>query len=82
MDGTPADNHKKLEAYHVWLEETDLPKLMFYSDDGALLKGESLKWCLGLKNIVAVDLGDGIHFVQETCPHRVGVELSKWYAEI
>jgi hypothetical protein len=25
---------------------------------------------------------DGIHFVQETCPHRVGAELSKWYAAL
>jgi len=82
VDGFPADNHRTLEAYHGWLEQTDLPKLMFYSDDGALLKGEALKWSLALKNITAVDLGDGIHFVQETCPHRVGAELSTWYAAI
>ena len=55
---------------------------MFHSSEGALLKGESLKWCHGLKNLVAIDLGHGIHFVQETCPHRVGTELSKWYAAI
>jgi pimeloyl-ACP methyl ester carboxylesterase len=28
------------------------------------------------------DLGDGIHFLQETRPHTIGTELSKWYARL
>ena len=48
MNGAPSDNHQKLADYHAWLEETELPKLMFHSSEGALLKGESLKWCHGL----------------------------------
>ena len=82
VNGTPSDNHEKLAGYHAWLERTDLPKLMFYTHGAALLKGEALKWCLALKNLTSVDLGDGIHFVQETLPHKVGTELSKWYAAL
>jgi haloalkane dehalogenase len=82
VNGTPCDNHEKLAAYHGWLEQTELPKLMLYTDDSALLTGQALKWCFNLKNITPVNLGDGIHFVQETCPHRVGSELSKWYGAL
>jgi hypothetical protein len=26
-----------------------------------------------------VDLGHGIHFLQEDHPHRIGAELAAWY---
>ena len=80
IDGVPADNHATMAAYHDWLGKTGLPKLMMYTKEGAILNGEALEWCLQLENLTSVDLGDGIHFVQETCPHRIGFELSSWYA--
>ncbi len=43
---------------HAWLEQTDIPKLMFYTDDAALLTGEALKWCLRLKSLTSVNLVD------------------------
>ena len=35
-----------------------------------------------LANLDIVDLGDGIHFLQETHPETIGTELSKWYARL
>ncbi len=32
-----------------------------------------------LKNLKTVDIGPGLHFVQEDNPHEIGRELAKWY---
>ncbi len=30
-------------------------------------------------NLKTVDIGPGLHFVQEDNPHEIGRELAKWY---
>jgi len=30
-------------------------------------------------NITAIDLGQGIHFLQETHPHEIGEGVADWY---
>ena len=81
ISGSPAVDHAVLAAYHEWLTETPLPKLLFYASPGAIIKKEELAWCReNLSNLETVDLGEGIHFFQETHPDRIGSGLSKWYA--
>lgn len=80
LDGKPADNFAVVEAYRQWLTETDVPKLLFHGNDGVAIKEPEVAWCReNLSNLDVVDLGDGIHFLQETHPHTIGTELSKWY---
>ncbi len=81
LDGKPADNFAVVEAYRQWLTETEVPKLLFHGNDGVAIKEPEVVWCReNLSNLDIVDLGDGIHFLQETHPHAIGTELSKWYA--
>lgn len=78
LDGKPADNFAVVEAYRQWLTETEVPKLLFHGNGGVAIKEPEVAWCR--ENLDIVDLGDGIHFLQETHPHTIGSELSTWYA--
>jgi haloalkane dehalogenase len=79
--GKPADVVAAVEAYNAKLQQSDLPKILFSCTPGALITAEVVSWCEAhLKNLTVVDVGPGIHFVQEDNPHLIGSELAKWYA--
>lgn len=81
LDGSPADNATVVEAYREWLTRTEVPKLLFHGNAGVAIKDAEVAWCReNLSNLEVVDLGDGIHFLQETHPEKIGRALSKWYA--
>ncbi len=53
---------------------------LFVATPGGIIDPRMLDWCKqNLKNLKVVDIGDGIHFIQEDNPHLIGEELSKWY---
>ena len=80
IDGQPADVHEIVVKYNQWLQETEIPKLLFHATDGALADDSIVKWSKqNLKNLQTVDIGQGIHFVQEDNPHKIGESISDWY---
>ena len=80
IDGTPADVHQAVEEYNRKLQESDLPKILFHAQPGGIIGEETVQWCKdNLKNLRCVDIGKGIHFVQEDNPSLIGDELAKWY---
>jgi haloalkane dehalogenase len=80
ISGHPADNVATIAAYSQWLTRTKLPKILFYGKPGAILTAKAVEWCKkNLPNLQTVDIGKGIHFIQETNPELIGSELSKWY---
>ena len=65
--------------YNRWLQQTDIPKLLFYAQPGGLIREDLVSWCQQhLPNLKAVDIGPGLHFVQEDNPHMIGAELAMW----
>ena len=83
ISGKPADNVAVIEAYRDWLTRTEIPKLMFYCHPGAIINDTQAAWCREhMPNLKAIDIGDGIHFVQEDNPELIGTELAKWYAAL
>ena len=36
-------------------------------------------WMIGQLYLKTVDIGEGIHFVQEDNPHKIGEELAEWH---
>ncbi len=83
LDGKPADNAAVVEAYRQWLTRTQVPKLLFVGNAGVAIKEPEVAWCReNLSNLRVVNLGDGIHFVQETHPETIGTELSRWHASL
>lgn len=80
IDGHPADVDQVVRAYNRKLQESDLPKLLLYARPGAIIDEQAVSWCRqNLKNLVAVDIGRGIHFIQEDNPHDIGAALATWY---
>ena len=66
IDGDPADVWEAAVAYHEWLQRTEVPKILFHATPGAIMTAalvESLKSTL--KNLKTVDIGPGLHFVQD-----------------
>ena len=56
---------------------------MFHAKPGTLMRPPVVDWCReNLPNLEAVDLGRGIHFVQEDAPHEIGLALAEWYARL
>ena len=78
-----ADNVAVVEAYREWLTHTEVPNLLFYGNAGVAIKEAEVAGCQeNLSNLDIVDIGDAIHFVQETHPETIGTELAKWHAAL
>ena len=77
--GAPADVHNIVASYNQWLQETDLPKLLFYATPGAIIMEPLVGWCQQfLSNLTMIDIGPGVHYLQEDNPHLIGRELAQW----
>ena len=80
LGGQPSDLHKMISNYSQKLQESELPKILFSASPGLLITSQDVEWCKqNIKNLEVVDIGEGIHFVQEDNPHLIGEELAKWY---
>ena len=81
--GIPSPTLEVVEAYNRWLRDTDLPMLLLYCRPGAAIPEPHVKWCQKhLKNLKSVDIGPGIHYLQEDNPHLIGSELANWYGSL
>ncbi|MFQ5755660.1 MAG: haloalkane dehalogenase [Acidiferrobacterales bacterium] len=83
IDGHPPDVHEAVAAYSRKLQHSALPKLLFYAQPGGIMRAEALEWCKrNLRGLQTVDIGKGIHYLQEDNPHRIGEELATWYRDL
>lgn len=79
----PKSSHDKVYAYSEWLKETEIPKLFFYAQPGAVIRAETVDYIKNnFSTMKSVDIGAGLHFIQEDNPHLIGEEIAKWYQEI
>jgi len=80
IDGKPKRVYDKVVAYNKWLMESDIPKLCFYAHPGAIIREDAVAYIKNnFPNTKMVDIGEGIHYLQEDNPHLIGSELAKWY---
>ena len=80
IDGQPADVHEIITNYNQWLQESAIPKILFFAAPGGIINEKTVEWCRqNLKNLKVVDIGAGLHYIQEDNPHLIGEELAKWY---
>jgi haloalkane dehalogenase len=81
--GAPADVWAMAEAYRAWLLETELPKLFFWAEPGALISPRLAAWLqTRLKACKSVPLGPGRHFVQEDHADLIGREIAEWLSAV
>ena len=80
IDGQPADVHAAVADFGQKLQQSDVPKILFHAQPGMILQEPIVEWCKqNFKNLTTVDIGVGMHYVQEDNPHKIGSELAKWY---
>lgn len=83
IDGEPADVNQAVISFSQKLQQSELPKLLFYATPGMITPEPVVEWCKqNLKNLTTVDIGEGIHYVQEDNPHQIGSELATWYRNL
>lgn len=83
FDGEPADVHEAVQGYFEWLQETEVPKLLFYVKPAFIIPPAvvpSLE--KRLPNLETVFLGKGRHFTPEEYPHTIGERIAEWYGRV
>lgn len=83
VDGKPADVVTIVDDYAAWLGTANVPKLLLHAQPGAILRKDMVAWCeANVSNLTAVDIGPGLHFVQEDRPHEIGEAIRTWYESL
>jgi hypothetical protein len=72
--------HAIVAAYQEKLEQSPVPKLVFCAHPGGLTSPHDIAWIVeNLPSTEAVDIGEGIHFLQEDNLHLSGETIAAWY---
>ena len=83
INGKPKGVHDIIASYNKWLTETNIPKLCLYAHPGAIIKKKEVAYIEShFPNTKMVDIGKGLHYLQEDHPHVIGQEVAKWLDEI
>lgn len=62
-----------------FMTTSDLPKLTFAVTPGAIAPPPAIEWMkANVPNLTVIELGDGLHFIQEDYPDEIGQGLVKW----
>ena len=61
IDGKPAHMHKIIDEYSKWVEGSDIPKICFYAEPGAIIQKKDVEY---IKNNFKVDI-NVYHMEQE-----------------
>ncbi len=79
FDGEPGDVAKRVRAFANWLPTSNVPKLVFYFEPGALITEEAVqRMSASWSNLEVERLGAGLHFVQEDHPQEIGEGIVRW----
>jgi len=79
----PEDVIELIHGYSDWLQETSIPKLMFYAIPGFITTVDTVLWAKNhLSNLTLIELEDVLHFAQESAPDVFSEKLLNWYRSI
>jgi haloalkane dehalogenase len=81
--GDPPDVSAMLEAAHAALKTAPYPKLLFAGEPGALVSPAfAQEFAASLQHCSLVNLGPGLHYLQEDHPDAIGRAVTGWIAGI
>ncbi len=79
----PDDVVALIRHYSKWLQETPLPKLMFYAVPGFITPIPTVQWAKEhFPNLTLECLNDVMHFAQESMPELFAQKLDEWYLKL
>lgn len=77
--GEPADVVATAHQYMDWLASSPVPKLLFWATPGILVTpADAARYAREWPATQAVDLGAGLHYVQEDAPDLIGTRIAAW----
>ncbi len=80
IGGEPKNTHDIISSYNQWLQTTETPMLMIYATPGVIGNEMAVQWATeNLMNLKTVNVGPGLHFIQEDAPDEIGEAISDWY---
>lgn len=81
--GEPVDVTWMIKKYNAWLCTAQHPKLLLHARPGVLIRPQEVAWCQAhLPALETVDLGEGLHYLQEDHPHEIGSAIADWYRRL
>jgi haloalkane dehalogenase len=81
--GEPADVYATLEAAHAALRQSGFPKLLVAGNPGALVSPDFAQcFAASLKHCHVLQLGSGLHYLQEDHPDAIGHAIAGWIAGV
>lgn len=79
IEGQPADVVASCQAYMDWLKTSAMPKLLFWATPGILVTpGDAARYAREWPSTTAVDIGAGLHYLQEDQPDLIGRTIAEW----
>ena len=79
ISGEPIDNHSRIASNYRWLVNSNVPVLLLYANPGALIKEQQVvKLREEIPRLDSKSVGEGLHFIQETSPRKIGNYISNW----
>lgn len=79
LNGKPLHMSAIVENYRNKLQNSTLPKLFFYATPGAFMPKPVRDWIIeNVPNLESVDIGEGVHFIQEDNPILIGTSIKKF----
>jgi haloalkane dehalogenase len=77
--GEPPDTAAPVDANFAWLQQSDVPKLLLHATPGAICPPPVVERLTSvLSNLTTIDVGEGIHYLQEDHPHEIGDGIANW----
>lgn len=81
--GEPADVAAMQMHYLTWLQKSEVPKLLIFAHPGVLTPEPVVAWAkASLPNLQIVDVGAGIHNLQEDHPQEIGTAIASWIEKV
>ena len=83
LHGKPELTASIVENYRKALKESNLPKLFFYAEPGAFMPAPVRNWIIdNIPNLEAINIGKGIHFLQEDNPDLIGKKIKEFLLKL
>lgn len=77
--GQPPEIVELTQAYLDWLAQSPVPKLLFYATPGVLVTpAAAAEYGRRWPRCRIVDIGPGLHYLQEDNPQLIGREIAAW----
>jgi haloalkane dehalogenase len=68
-----------IDAYSQWLQTSNIPKLLCFAVPGFITTIETVAWAKdNMPNLEISDIGEALHFAQESSPQALSDSISGW----